>query len=212
MAEQIKSISSGIGAKIPMSLGIEFLILCKLLKLVKDFTQMIAKRIKSAIRDIENYPKVGIIFKDLTPILQDPKLCNDIVDEFYNQLKNKGFEAICCLDARGFWFGLSLSMKLGIPMVPIRKKGKLPYQTLSKKYDLEYGSAEIEIHSDALKKGMKVLIHDDLLATGGTAKATAELVQELGAEVAGFAFLVELSFLEGKEKLGKSEIYSMVVY
>lgn len=175
---------------------------------------MIEQKIKNTIRDIVDYPKPGIVFKDLTPILKDQELCSLIVEEFYDKLKSHQFDAICCLDARGFWFGLSIAIKLGIPMIPVRKKGKLPYDTVSQVYDLEYGTAEIEVHTDAFEKGMKVLIHDDLLATGGTAVACKELIQKLGATVGGYAFLVELSFLNGQEKLftEDSVMYSMVKY
>lgn len=157
--------------------------------------------IKNTIRDVKDYPKPGIIFKDLTPILKNPVLCKSIVDEFVQHLKPLQAHAICCLDARGFWFGLSIAMELGIPMVPVRKKGKLPYETIRQQYELEYGTSEVEIHTDAFEKGMKVIIHDDLLATGGTASAAAELVKKSGAEVVGFSFLVELCFLMGAERI-----------
>ncbi|HTF82544.1 MAG TPA: adenine phosphoribosyltransferase [Cytophagales bacterium] len=158
-------------------------------------------RIKNTIRDVKDYPKPGIIFKDLTPILKDTQLCKDIIGEFVSQLSHMKPDALCCLDARGFWFGLSISLELGIPMVPVRKKGKLPYETICQQYELEYGTSEIEIHTDAFEKGMRVVIHDDLLATGGTASAAAELVRKSGAEVVGYAFMVELCFLMGAERV-----------
>lgn len=161
----------------------------------------IESSIKNTIRDVKDYPKPGIIFKDLTPILKDPKLCKNILGEFIDHIKPFHPDALCCLDARGFWFGLSISMELGIPMIPVRKKGKLPFDTFSQKYELEYGTAEIEVHTDGFEKGMKVLIHDDLLATGGTASAAADLVKKSGAEVVGFAFMVELCFLMGAERI-----------
>lgn len=171
-------------------------------------------KLKSIIRDIPDYPKPGIIFKDLTPILKEPKLCTEVVDEFVKRIKLLNPDAICCLDARGFWFGLSIAMALRIPMIPVRKKGKLPYSTISQQYELEYGTAEVEIHTDAFEKGMKVLIHDDLLATGGTASAAAELVLKSGAEVCGFGFLVELSFLNGQEKIKKysEQVFNLLSY
>lgn len=161
----------------------------------------IEQSIKNTIRDVKDYPKSGIIFKDLTPILKDPALCKSIVNEFVNHLKPLKADALCCLDARGFWFGLSIAMELGIPMIPVRKKGKLPYETIRQQYELEYGTSEVEIHVDAFDKGMRVIIHDDLLATGGTASAAAELVKKSGAEVVGFSFLVELCFLMGAERI-----------
>jgi adenine phosphoribosyltransferase len=170
--------------------------------------------IKGSIRDIVDYPKPGIVFKDLTPILKNPTLCSQIVDEFVAKILPLRPETICCLDARGFWFGLSIAMKLGIPMIPVRKKGKLPFNTVSQQYELEYGTAEVEIHTDAFAKGTRVLIHDDLLATGGTADAAAELVKKTGGELVGFAFLVELGFLGGAEKLQNhhTEIISLCKY
>ncbi len=162
---------------------------------------MIEAKVKQAIRDIPDFPKPGILFKDITPILKDPKLCSDIVEVFAEKLQGMQIDVITGIESRGFLFGLMLANRLNIPFVPIRKKGKLPYQTLSQTYDLEYGSATIEIHADAIKPGQKVLIHDDLLATGGTVEAASKLIQQLGGETAGFAFLVSLDFLNGREKI-----------
>lgn len=169
--------------------------------------------IKAAIRDIKDFPKEGIIFKDITPIFQDPQLCKDIVDAFVEQFEGIKIDAIACVEARGFFFGPMIAQKLNIPFVPIRKVGKLPYETISHKYDLEYGSAEIEMHNDGIAKGSRVLIHDDLLATGGTAAAAAELINTVG-EVVGFSFMVDLTFLEGEAVLKKysSNIKSLVKY
>ncbi|MBY0426743.1 MAG: adenine phosphoribosyltransferase [Cytophagales bacterium] len=174
----------------------------------------ISDLIKSSIRDIPDFPKEGIMFKDLTPILKDPKLCREIVLAFAEQWKDKNLDAIACLDARGFWFGLMLANELNLPLIPIRKHGKLPYKTVSYSYDLEYGSATIEMHIDAIEKGWNVLVHDDLLATGGTAAAAGELIEKMGGIVAGFAFVVHLSFLNGAEKLKKfhTELTSLVTY
>lgn len=162
----------------------------------------VQERIKSNIRDVADFPKEGILFKDITPLFYDQKLCNDIVEDFSQKLSFKP-DAIAGIESRGFLFGLLLANKLNIPFVLIRKSGKLPYKTISHEYDLEYGSSKIEMHEDALKPNWKVLIHDDLLATGGTADAAAFLVKKLGAEVGGFNFVVGLDFLNGKDKLIK---------
>jgi len=162
---------------------------------------MIAQQIKSAIRDIPDFPKPGIIFKDITPILKDPVLCEQIVDAFIEQLKGIHIDAIAGIESRGFLFGLSLATKLGVPFVPVRKAGKLPFTIKQKAYKLEYGTAVIELHTDAFEPGQHILIHDDLLATGGTALAASELVQEMGGIVAGFSFVVGLGFLNGKERI-----------
>lgn len=162
---------------------------------------MLAETLKKVIRDVPDFPKPGIIFKDITPILLDAELTRNIVDEMAKQVKPLNIDAIVGIESRGFWFGIMLANKLDIPFIPIRKKGKLPYKTLSYKYDLEYGSAEIEIHEDAIKPNWNVLIHDDLLATGGTACAAAELIKIQNANVAGFSFVVNLEFLNGSELL-----------
>jgi len=164
---------------------------------------MISKRLKETIRDVPDFPKPGIIFKDITPILLDPKLTRDLVNEIANNVKDLNLDAIVGIESRGFWFGIMLANQLNLPFIPMRKKGKLPYQTISYRYDLEYGSAEIEMHEDVVQEGWNVLIHDDLLATGGTAVAAAELITMRKANVAGFSFVVDLSFLNGKEKLVK---------
>ena len=162
---------------------------------------MIAQQIKAAIRDIPDFPKPGIIFKDITPILKDPKLCSNIVDAFAEKLKDVRVDAIAGIESRGFLFGLSLAAKLGVPFVPVRKAGKLPFTIKQKAYKLEYGTAVIELHTDAFEPGQHILIHDDLLATGGTAFAASELIKEMGGVVAGFSFVVGLGFLNGKERL-----------
>jgi adenine phosphoribosyltransferase len=156
--------------------------------------------IKAIIRDVPDFPKPGIMFKDITPILENQALCNDIVNGFIDQIPVKP-DAIVGVESRGFLFGFLLANKLNIPFVLIRKAGKLPYKTIKCEYALEYGSAVVEMHIDSLKKGWNVLIHDDLLATGGTAEAAAKLIQMQGGNVSGFAFLVELEFLKGQEKL-----------
>ena len=175
---------------------------------------MLEARIKEVIRDIQDFPKEGIDFKDITPILSNPKLVVDIIQEFKRLLIPIEIDSLACIESRGFWFGTILAFEMGLPIVPIRKKGKLPHKTVSVQYDLEYGSATIEAHEDAILKGHRVFVHDDLLATGGTAAATADLVQKSGGIVAGFSFLVYLSFLNGKEKLSpfSSNVISLVNY
>jgi len=162
---------------------------------------MIAQQIKAAIRDIPDFPKPGIIFKDITPILKDPVLCQNIVDAFAAQLAGVEIDVVAAVESRGFLFGLMLAMRLGVPFVPVRKAGKLPHTVKQKVYELEYGTATIELHTDAFAPGSRVLIHDDLLATGGTVSATAELIQELGGTIAGFTFVIGLGFLGGVEKI-----------
>ena len=175
---------------------------------------MLAETIKSVIRDVPDFPKPGIIFKDITPILKDAELVKSIVGEMAASYKNQNIDAIVGIESRGFWFGIMLANQLNIPFIPLRKKGKLPYKTVSYKYDLEYGSAEIEMHEDALQSNWNVLIHDDLLATGGTAIAASELVKMQNAKVAGFSFVVELDFLRGRDLLLKysENISNLVSY
>lgn len=164
---------------------------------------MISNKLKSVIRDIPDFPKPGILFKDITPILLDAKLTKEVVFELAKNCKELNLDAIVGIESRGFWFGIMLANELNIPFIPIRKKGKLPYKTLFYRYDLEYGSAEVEIHADAIQPNWNVLVHDDLLATGGTAKAAAELILMQKANVAGFSFVVELDFLNGRNELIK---------
>ncbi len=173
----------------------------------------LADRIKDAIRDVPDFPKKGIIFKDITPVLTDHELCNDIADEFVQSCAGQKIDAIACIDARGFLFGMLISQKMGVPFIPVRKAGKLPYKKITESYALEYGTAEVELHEDAIQPGWNVLIHDDLLATGGTAEAAAKLVSKHG-KVAGFSFLVNLSFLNGAQKLSNysQNIISLVEY
>jgi adenine phosphoribosyltransferase len=168
--------------------------------------------IRNAIRLVPDFPKKGIMFKDITPILQDPELSRKIVDEFADRFAGKKIDAIAGIESRGFLFGYALAMKMNVPFIPIRKSGKLPWKTIGVDYALEYGTARIEMHADALKPGMQVMIHDDLLATGGTAAAAAQLVQQQNATVAAFSFVVELDFLKGRELLSKysAEIVSLL--
>lgn len=159
------------------------------------------ERIKDAMVDVHDFPKPGIVYKDITPIFQDPHLLNDILEVMVENCRGLNIQAIVGLESRGFLLAVPLSMRLGVPFVMVRKKGKLPRECHTVSYDLEYGSSAIEVHKDALKPGMRVLIHDDVLATGGTAEAAARLVQMAGAEVVMFQFLVELSFLKGMKRM-----------
>lgn len=162
---------------------------------------MLAYEIENAIRDVQNYPKPGIVFKDITPIFDDPKLVRKIVKALTEHYATQQLDAIASVEARGFIFGSLLANELGCRFIPIRKAGKLPYKTRSQSYALEYGTATIEIHDDAIQSGWRVLVHDDLLATGGTASATADLIKSFDGILAGFSFLVNLSFLPGEQKL-----------
>ena len=175
---------------------------------------MISEKLDKAIREVPNFPKQGINFKDITTLLLNPELSTEIVDAFIERLKGKKIDAIVGVESRGFLFGFLLANKMKIPFVPIRKVGKLPGETLKFKYDLEYGSAEVEVHKSDIKKGWNVVVHDDLLATGGTACAASELIQKLGANVAAFAFVISLDYLNGNEKLEKysKEIISLKRY
>lgn len=172
------------------------------------------KKLKEIIRNVPDFPKPGILFKDITPILADYVLCNDIVDEFYDHFKSHKIDAVIGVESRGFLFGMMMAQKFRIPFISVRKAGKLPYKTISYEYNLEYGTAKIEMHTDAIQPGWRVLIHDDLLATGGTAAAAAELVKKLNGEVAGFAFVIELAFLNGNQVLGKysPNIFSLTTF
>lgn len=162
---------------------------------------MIEDKIKQAIREVPNFPKEGINFKDITPLFLNPNLSKEIVDAMADQMKGLGLTGIAGTESRGFLFGFALAQKLNLPFILIRKKGKLPAETFEASYNLEYGSATLEIHRNALCKNDKILVHDDLLATGGTAAATAELIEKCGAQVAGFSFIISLDFLNGEEKL-----------
>lgn len=158
---------------------------------------MIDQDLKHHIRVVEDFPKKGISYKDITPLFQNVEMSNRIIDSFVEILSNVDVDAIAGVESRGFILGMVLANRLNVPFIPIRKQGKLPYNTISQDYDLEYGRATIEIHTDAIKKGWNVVVHDDLLATGGTADAAAKLITKLNANVSAFAFIVELSFLNG---------------
>ncbi|GAA5041951.1 adenine phosphoribosyltransferase [Marivirga lumbricoides] len=174
----------------------------------------VSEKLNQSIRDIPDFPKPGIIFKDITPVLSNPSLVKEIVDWFAEKAKEQDIDVIVGVESRGFLFGMLIAERLGIPFVPVRKEGKLPYKTVKHAYSLEYGSASMEIHEDALKPGQRVMIHDDLLATGGTAEAAAILVEKLGAVACNFTFLIELGFLEGRLKLKShnESIHSIVSF
>lgn len=158
-------------------------------------------KLKQTIRDVKDYPKPGIVFKDITPILATPDLVAEIAESMRTKFANEKIDAIAATEARGFIFGSILARDLGCSFIPVRKKGKLPFTTRSQEYQLEYGKASIEMHTDAIKPGWRVLVHDDLLATGGTAGATADLIKSFDGVIAGFSFIINLSFLPGEQHL-----------
>ncbi len=164
------------------------------------------------IRDIPDFPKKGIIFKDITPLLGDAAAFSQMTKELAALYRNAGIDKIASIESRGFIIGAAMAAELGCGFVPVRKKGKLPYKTAQQEYQLEYGTDMLEIHTDAVKKGDNVLIVDDVLATGGTAEAVCELVNKLGGNIAGLCFLIELKFLNGKEKLKKYKVDSLITY
>jgi adenine phosphoribosyltransferase len=169
-------------------------------------------RLKSKIRDIPDFPKPGIIFKDITPLVKDPAMIRLAVHQLLHPFLGRNINIVAGMEARGFIFGSLVAWELGLPFVPLRKPGKLPYDVQSVSYDLEYGSAALEAHIDSFNTGDRVLLIDDLLATGGTAKASCELVEKLGATIEACAFVVELDFLSGRKKLDGYEVHSLLHY
>ena len=168
--------------------------------------------LKQFVRDIPDFPQPGVLFRDITPLLQDPAAFRSVIDRFTDEYRDAGLNAIVAIESRGFLFGAPLAQNLGISFVPIRKAGKLPAAHISVEYSLEYGTSQLDIHEDALKRGDKALIIDDLLATGGTANAAAKLVELLGARVHAIAFVIELAFLKGRERLRPYEVLSLATY
>jgi adenine phosphoribosyltransferase len=164
------------------------------------------------IRDVPDFPKPGILFKDITPLLAEPAALRQVIQEMRNHYRGVGIDAVAAVEARGFLFAAPLALELDRPLIPLRKPGKLPYKTHALQYDLEYGSAELHVHVDGVKSGANVLMVDDLLATGGTMAAGCKLVEKAGGRVAGCAFLVELAFLNGREKLKPHEVFSLIQY
>jgi len=169
-------------------------------------------QLKNAVRDVPDFPIKGILFKDITPILQNPKLFRLAVDTLADRHKGKNLKAVVGIDARGFIFAGAVAYKLGIGFIPVRKKGKLPWKTVVTSYTLEYGSETSEMHIDALAKGDNIVIVDDLLATGGTAMAAATLVKNLGGNIVEIDFLIELAFLKGRERLKDYPVFSALAY
>jgi adenine phosphoribosyltransferase len=168
------------------------------------------EELKNLIRDIPDFPKKGIIFKDITPLLKDSASFKKAVDLLADRYEDKEIGLVVSVEARGFIFGTAVAYKLGAGVIPIRKKGKLPYKTTSVTYDLEYGTDILEMHEDAISRGDKVLIVDDLLATGGTAAAVCDMVRKRGGDIVEAAFLIELEFLKGREKLKNYPVFSLL--
>lgn len=168
--------------------------------------------LRGAIRDVPDFPKPGIVFKDITPILGDPDLFRMAIQHFVQQCAGKRITRVAGIDARGFLFGATVAHELGVGFVPVRKKGKLPYETVSHAYALEYGEAEIEIHTDSFVEGERVALIDDLLATGGTARAAINLIEGVGATVVQAQFLIELGFLKGRAALAPTPVLSLLAY
>jgi adenine phosphoribosyltransferase len=161
----------------------------------------IEQKIKDTLREVADFPKEGIVFRDITPLLLNPALSDEIVDALIAPFKGQRIDAVCAIESRGFLYGMLIANRLQVPFLPIRKKGKLPGETIEYTYDLEYGSATVEVHLDDVQPGWQVMVHDDLLATGGTAAAATELMHMRGAHVAGFTFVMELDFLHGRKRL-----------
>lgn len=168
--------------------------------------------LKKIIRDVPDFPKKGVIFKDITPLLKDKNALKECIDQMAEKYKNKKIDQIVSMESRGFILGCALAYKLGCGFIPVRKKGKLPWETISVTYDLEYGTDTLEIHKDACKPGENILIVDDVLATGGTAQAVTKLIENVGGKVTGLCFLMELSFLNPRKKLDGRDIFSLLTY
>ncbi len=166
----------------------------------------------NTIRSVPDFPVKGILFYDITTMLKNPAALKESVDQLANRYQDANVELIVGIESRGFIFGMPLAYKFGVGFAPVRKPGKLPAETLAESYELEYGTNTLEIHVDAIQKGQKVLVVDDLLATGGTAKATCNLIEKLGGQVIGLAFVIELNFLHGREKLQGYDVFSLIQY
>ena len=171
-----------------------------------------ADDLRAKIREVPDFPKPGILFYDITTLLKDPDAFREVIDQMADQVKDSAVDLVVGMESRGFIFSAPLAYQLHAGFVPVRKLGKLPAETIEVEYDLEYGTATLEIHKDAIKPGQRVLIVDDLLATGGTVQGTIELVQRLGGEIAGLSFMVERTGLHGREKLGDFQIHTLLTY
>ncbi|BHH82859.1 adenine phosphoribosyltransferase [Desulforhopalus sp. 52FAK] len=168
--------------------------------------------LKSSVRSIVDWPIKGVIFRDLTTLMKDPAALKESCDILYDRYKDQNIDKIVGIDARGFVFGAVLAYKLGVGFIPVRKKGKLPAETIEESYSLEYGSGTLEIHKDSIDEGERVVIVDDLIATGGTAGATVNIVRQLGAEIVECAFLIELPDLKGKEQIKDCDVFAMMEF
>jgi adenine phosphoribosyltransferase len=164
------------------------------------------------VRDVPDFPKPGILFKDITPVVRNHAALQQVIENLADWAREKKVDAVVGIEARGFIFGVPVALELGVGFVPLRKLGKLPYTRITEEYALEYGTNTVEMHSDAIQPAERVVIIDDLLATGGTAAAAARLVKRLGGEVVGFGFLIELGFLDGREALDGYEVHSLIRY
>lgn len=170
------------------------------------------EHLKALIRDVPDFPMQGILFRDVTPLLRDPQGLAQVVDAFAERYRGQGIGVVAGIESRGFMFGAPLAVALGVGFVPIRKLGKLPAEKITREYALEYGTNSLEVHRDAVRPGERVLLLDDLLATGGTARAAAELLEELGADIAEIAFVIELAFLNGRAALPGRAVHSLLTY
>lgn len=170
------------------------------------------RRLASTIRSVPDFPKKGIIFRDITTLLKDRDALAEATRVLHDHYRESRIDKIVCIESRGFILGAALAVALNCGFVPVRKRGKLPAETLQKEYALEYGTDSIEIHKDAISRGERILIHDDLLATGGTAAAASSLVEALGGSIVGLSFLIELSFLKGRSRLSSYDVFSLVEY
>ena len=175
---------------------------------MKDHTQ----DLKSYITDVPDFPKKGIIFKDITSLLESPEGVKLCLESLLSELKNKQIDKVVAIEARGFFFGMLLAQSLNVPFVPVRKPGKLPRKIITQSFDLEYGSDVLELHEDAIQPGDKILIHDDVLATGGTAEAVCKMVESLGGQIVQCNFIMKLDFLEGSKKIEPYPVYAAMCY
>ena len=175
---------------------------------MKDHTQ----DLKSYITDVPDFPKRGIIFKDITSLLESPEGVSLCLESLLSELKNKQIDKVVAIEARGFFFGMLLAQSLNVPFVPVRKSGKLPRKVITQSFDLEYGSDVLELHEDAIQSGDKILIHDDVLATGGTAEAVCKMVESLGGQIVQCNFIMKLDFLEGSKKIGAYPVFAAMRY